>query len=116
MLPFEKLNAWQVCHRLVLAVYEVSKEFPDSEKYGLTSQSRRAAASAAANIAEGSASRSRPEFRRFLTISIKSLRELAYWLMLARDLKLLDRKDWQSLERLRGRAGFLTWRLYESQR
>jgi len=97
-------------------VYQSTNEFPDSEKYGLTSQSRRAAASAAANIAEGSGSRTSPEFRRFLLISIKSLRELAYWLRLARDLDLLDQDSWQRLERLRGSAGFLTWRLYESQK
>src|SRR5690349_623190 len=115
MHPFEKIHAWQACHALVLAVYRSTKGLPEDERYGLKAQSRRAATSAAANIVEGSASRSRPEFRRFLVISMRSLRELAYWLVVARDLDYLDGASFASLERLRGRAGYLTWRLYQSQ-
>ena len=113
--PVEKIRAWQVCHQLVLATYKATKTFPGDEKYGLTTQSRRAAASAAANIVEGSASRSRPEFRRFLVISMRSLRELAYWLVVARDLAYLDPASFERLEQLRDRAGYITWRLYQSQ-
>src|SRR6266478_4429122 len=55
---YEKLHAWRECHELALAVYRVTKRFPDDERYGLTSQTRRAAFSAAVNIVEGSARRS----------------------------------------------------------
>jgi four helix bundle protein len=75
---------------------------------------RRAAFSAAANIAEGSAKRGSAEFRRFLDISVGSLAEVAYILRLARDLRLLSDDDWKRLEALRGKAGFMTWRLYQA--
>jgi four helix bundle protein len=52
--PYEKLLAWRECHQLALAVYRVTKRFPVDEQYGLTSQTRRAAFSAAVNIVEGS--------------------------------------------------------------
>src|SRR5256885_12471714 len=64
--PYEELHAWRECHELALAVYRATKDFPTEEQYGLTSQTRRAAFSAAVNIVEGSARRSRKEFRRFL--------------------------------------------------
>jgi len=116
MLPFERFEAWQACHKVVLAVYKATDKFPREELYGLTSQSRRAAFSAPANIAEGSAKRGRKEFRRYLDISIGSLSELAYALIVARDRGFLKQNEWESLERLRGRAGFLTWRLYTTMR
>jgi four helix bundle protein len=114
MLAHERLHAWKLCHELVLAVYDATASFPTHELYGLTSQARRAAFSAAANLAEGSAKRGATEFRRFIDISVGSLAELAYVLRLVRDLKLLAETDWNRLERLRGRAGFMTWRLYRA--
>ena len=58
MLPFERFEAWKMCHELTIAVYQSTKNFPADERYGLTSQARRAAFAAAANIAEGSAHKS----------------------------------------------------------
>ena len=114
MLPYERLTAWQVCYDLALEVYRSTACFPKHELYGVTSQARRAAFSAAANIAEGSAKRGAREFRRFLDISIGSLAELAFILRLARDLEYLPGDAWNRLDELRRRAGFLTWRLYRS--
>ncbi len=114
MLPYERFEAWQLCHRLVLAVYQATRAFPDHERYGLTSQARRAAFSAAANVAEGSAKRGSREFRRYLDISLGSLSELAYTLRVARDLAILGEKDWQSLDDLRNHAGAITWKVYRS--
>src|SRR5207248_10779342 len=68
-------------HELALAVYRVTKRFPADERYGLTSQTRRAAFSAAVNIVEGSSRRSAKEFRRFLDISLSSLTEV--WVRVA---------------------------------
>ncbi|MBI4499812.1 MAG: four helix bundle protein [Gemmatimonadetes bacterium] len=115
-LPFQRLVAWQACHALTLAIYAATDRFPREERYGLTSQARRAAFSAEANIAEGSAKHGKRECRRFLDISIGSLSELACALLLSRDRGYLSEKDWARLERIRGRAGFLTWRLYDSLR
>jgi len=114
MLPYERLEAWNVSHELVLDVYRATETFPRHELYGLTSQARRAAFSVAANIAEGSAKRGPREFRRFLDIAIGSLAELAFTLRLARDLGLLSSDRWSALDELRRRAGFLTWRLCRS--
>src|SRR5437870_13515973 len=112
MPPYERLRAWQECHKLVLETYRATKAFPREELYGLTSQTRRAAFSAAANIVEGSAKRGAREYRRFLDITIGSLAELGYAFRVARELKMLSSSDWQRLADLRRRAGVLTWRLY----
>jgi|SRR5689334_895164 len=114
MLAHERLQAWKLCHQLVLAVYDATKSFPKHELYGLTSQARRAAFSAAVNIVEGSAKRGPAEFRRYLDISVGSLAEIAYTLRVARDLNLLDEGRWSELERLRRQAGMMTWRLYSA--
>src|SRR6266850_4791406 len=112
MFAHERLRAWKLCHELVLAVYRATASFPRHELYGLTSQARRSAFSAAVNIVEGAAKRGPAEFRRFLDISVGSMAELAYTLRLARDLNLLDEKGWSALERIRRQAGFMTWKLY----
>lgn len=112
MAYYDRLVAWKECHALALLVYRATERFPNNERYGLTSQARRAAFSAAANIAEGSAKKGAAEFRRFLDISLGSLAELSYTLRLANDLGIVDAKDYRGLENQRNRAGFLTWKLY----
>jgi four helix bundle protein len=74
--PHEGLHVWQDAMQLVEAVYEFSANFPDTERFGLTPQIRRAAVSIASNIAEGAARRSRQEYQRFLSIARGSLSEL----------------------------------------
>ena len=86
MVPYERFEAWQRCHELTRAIYLATATWPRSEIYGLVAQARRAAASAATNIAEGSAKRGRREFRRYLDIALGTLSELSYLLRLARDL------------------------------
>jgi four helix bundle protein len=114
MHPFERLDAWRACHQLTLSIYVATRDWPRTEQYGLTSQLRRAAASAATNIAEGGAKRGRAEFRRFLDIANGSLSEVAYLLMLARDIGILSRDDWERMDSVRAPASRLTWRLYQS--
>jgi len=110
--PYEKLHAWRECHELALAAYRVTKTFPTDERYGLTSQIRRAAFSAPVNIVEGSSRRSRKEFRRFLDISLSSLSEVGYALRFAHEVGLLDESLWKEMDSHQSRARFLTWRLY----
>jgi four helix bundle protein len=83
------LIAWQRAMDLVVAVYQVSKAYPKEELYGLTSQTRRAAASIPANIAEGQGRRSKGEFRQFLGNARGSLLELDTHLELAARLGFL---------------------------
>jgi len=97
-------------------VYRVTQSFPRHELYGLTSQARRAAFSVAASIAEGSAKRGGREFGRYLDIALGSLSELSYVLLLARDLGLLSREEWDQLDRVQTDAGKTTWGLYRAVR
>src|SRR5260221_6299041 len=89
MMPYERLKAWHQCHGLVLEIYKLTRSFPPDERFALTSQARRAAFSAAANIVEGSMKKGPREFRRFLDISIGSLGELRHIIQLASDLQYL---------------------------
>jgi four helix bundle protein len=108
----ERLKAWLACHDLALAVYRRTREWPTTERYALTAQGRRAAYSAAANIAEGAARKSSREFRHHLDIALGSLAELSYVLVLARDLEYLRKETFGEIEALRDHAGRLTWGLY----
>jgi four helix bundle protein len=74
--PHEDLQVWQDAMNMVEVVYQFSASFPDTERFGLTSQLRRAAVSVPSNIAEGAARRSRQEYQRFLSIARGSLSEL----------------------------------------
>jgi four helix bundle protein len=81
--PHEHLEVWQDAMELVVLTYRFSQQFPDSERFSLTSQIRRAAVSVPSNIAEGAARRSRPEYLRFLSIARGSLAELATQVQIA---------------------------------
>ena len=116
MLPYERFDAWKMTHELALKVYDLTERWPTQERYGLTAQIRRAALSAATNIAEGTAKRGPRELRRYLDISLGSLSEVSYLLRFSRDCGLMPHPDFQTLDALRNQAGKLTWRLYSSLR
>lgn len=97
MQDFRKLAAWQLAHKLTLATYKVTKDFPERELYGLTSQVRRSAVSIAANIAEGCCRSGDAEFARFLHVALGSASELEYHLLLARDLGFLSPAGYRQL-------------------
>jgi len=83
------LKVWVKAHRLALAVYKATVSFPDQERYGLISQTRRATVSIAANIAEGCGRGGDADFGRFLQMAMGSASEVEYLLLLARDLGYL---------------------------
>jgi len=116
MMPYERWQAWQVSHGLVRRIYLATQKWPKFELYGLTSQTRRAAFSVPVNIAEGSAKRGSKELRRFLDISLGSLSELAYCILLARDLGYLAEEEWIEIDAERNHAGKLLWGLYDKVR
>lgn len=90
MQDFKNLDVWRKAHELTLAAYRVTKAFPSDERFGLTSQIRRAASSVPANIAEGCGRRGDAEFHRFLQMAMGSASELEYHLLLSHDLEYLN--------------------------
>jgi four helix bundle protein len=114
MNQYEKIEAWQLGHRLVLELYSATDAWPKSERFELTSQVRRAAVSVPANIAEGSGRYGAQELRRFLNIALGSLGELSYLLYFARDRGLLTPAQWESLNEMRTRTSKATWGLLKS--
>ena len=94
---FHELKVWQKAHQLTLAVYRVTAGFPREELYGLTSQLRRACSSIGANLAEGCGRHGDAEFARFCSLAMGSASEMEYHLLLARDLKLINSKDYEAM-------------------
>jgi four helix bundle protein len=87
---FEKLDVWRRSIELAAQVYDISGRFPTDEKFGLTSQMRRAAVSISSNIAEGSPRSSRADFARFVELAVGSLYELVSQAFIARQRGGLD--------------------------
>ena len=90
---FEKLDVWKLARMLAREVYGVTSKFPDSERYGLTSQLRRSSVSIASNLAEGSSRTSYKNQAHFTTMAYGSLMELLNQLMISCDLGYLQDED-----------------------
>jgi len=86
---FQDLIAWQKSMDLAEAVYRLSAIFPVDERFGITSQIRRAVVSIPSNVAEGYGRQGGAEFRHFLRISLGSLREVQSLLILSERVGLL---------------------------
>ena len=86
---YEDLQVWQQSIELAVVTYNVTKNFPTEEKFGLTSQMRRAAYSVPSNIAEGCNRNSSNEFQQFLSIAQGSLGELKTQMIIAHRVNLL---------------------------
>lgn len=113
---FEKLIAWQEAYGLSLLIYRITQNFPDHEKFGLTSQMRRAASSVPINLAEGNAKSSKKDRARYVEIAFASLQELHCECMLARDLGCLSQSDFVEVEDKLKRTSYLIHHLLASLR
>ena len=100
MKSFRELIVWQKSMQLVKLIYEISLRFPESEKFGLTNQIRRAAVSVPSNIAEGFGRHSTPDYIRFLQIASGSLYELQTQLEISLMLQFADDKKSNEAENL----------------
>jgi four helix bundle protein len=87
---FRKLEVWQKAQELVTCIYRLTSGFPAVERYGLSSQMRRAALSVSANLAEGCGRMGDAELRRFVRISLGSLSELECELLIATNLQFVN--------------------------
>jgi four helix bundle protein len=93
---FRDLIVWQKAHHFVLNVYRASEGLPANERFGVTSQLRRAAVSIAANIVEGFRKRDPADKLRFFNIAQGSADECLYYLVLIHDLRFAETIQLQS--------------------
>ncbi len=96
MQDFRELNVWRKAHDLTLLVYTFTKAFPQDERFGLTSQMRRASSSICANLAEGCCRHTDKDFARFVDYALGSASEVEYFLLLANDLSYIDALDYEA--------------------
>ena len=96
---FRDLRVWKLSHEVTMEVYQNTTNFPDSEKYGLTNQLRRAAASIPTNIAEGKGRNTTKDYVRFLYNARGSNEELQYLIFLSNELEFLSQSTYEQLLR-----------------
>lgn len=94
MKDYKKLIVWRKAHELALLIYMETKNFPQEEKYGITSQLRRAAVSIPTNIAEGCGKLTPNDLARYLQISLGSAHEVEYLTYLSCELSYQKRDTW----------------------
>ena len=94
---FYSLDAWQKGHQLVIEIYKITKDFPNDERFGIVSQTRRAAASITANIAEGFARYHFKDKIRFYYQARGSVAEVQNFLLLAKDLNFINTETCERL-------------------
>ncbi|MGB2980361.1 MAG: four helix bundle protein [Candidatus Zixiibacteriota bacterium] len=95
---YRELIVWQKSYQLCIEIYRITKDFPKEEKFGLTSQIRRAAVSVPSNIAEGYGRKTTPEYIRALYIAYGSHCELETQILLCGDLGYVKVEDMKKLQ------------------
>ncbi|MBS9766119.1 MAG: four helix bundle protein [Flavobacteriaceae bacterium] len=94
---FEKLEVWKEAILLSKRIYQITLNFPDSEKFGLISQLRRASNSVPSNIAEGTSRITKKDKAHFTTMAYSSLMEVVNHLVLSKELGFLNNEDYESV-------------------
>jgi four helix bundle protein len=102
---YQELNIWKRSVEIAIEIYNISKNFPKEELYGLTSQIRRASVSISSNIAEGFNRYHNKEFRQFLYISLGSCAEVETQLFIAQRLNYVDQEKSSKLIKELGEIG-----------
>ena len=96
MKSVKELDVFKLAHDMALEIYRITKRFPEEEKFGLTSQMRRAAYSVPMNLVEGANRLNSKEYRQFVGVAKGSAAEVGYQLLLARDLSYIDQDTYQT--------------------
>ncbi len=97
-MHWRELEVWQKSHDLVLITYKLTSSFPKSEIFGISSQLRRSASSVPANIVEGQSRNTTKEYLQFLYNARGSLEETRYFYFLSKDLKYIEKSQYNDLE------------------
>ncbi|HCI03534.1 MAG: four helix bundle protein [Candidatus Peribacteraceae bacterium] len=113
---YQKLIVWKEAHKLCKKAYEITKNFPPDERYGLKSQMRRSGYSVPMNIAEGNSKRTKKGKSQFLDIAVSSLEEFHYQRLLAFELGYVSKEQQDDLLDHIQRVGFLLHKLRLSLR
>ncbi len=116
MQNFKELVLWKEAHGFTLQIYTATGKFPKEELFGLTSQIRRATVSIAANIAEGCGRHSSKDFAHFLQISLGSINETDYMILLAKDLNYISENQFTDLAEKANKLRAMSIRLIEKVR
>jgi len=112
---FEKLEAWQHARRLSVWIYQITKKYPEEEKFGIISQMRRAAIAIASNLAEGTSRITSKDQCHFSTIAYSSTIELLNDLIISMDLQFLDENNYTEGRKLVEKQTYLISQLRKSQ-
>ncbi len=116
MGAYEDLSVYQKSYKAALAIYELTKGYPESEKYGMIDQMRRSAVSIPLNIAEGYGKKSsKAEFVRFLLMAIGSSNEISVLISLSKDIGYIDERTYQRAKATYEEIGKMLTGLIKSQ-
>jgi four helix bundle protein len=97
---FEKLEVWKESKKLTKIIYQITSRYPENEKFGLTSQLRRASISVCSNLAEGSARITPKDKAHFSTIAYSSLIEVLNQIIISYELDFIDESDYLNFRNL----------------
>ncbi len=97
MNNFRELIVWQKSIDVVVRIYEITKKFPESEKFNLVSQMQRCGTSISSNIAEGAGRNSAAYFKQFLTVALGSAYELETQLVISKKLNYMNEEVYNGL-------------------
>lgn len=95
---YENLDAWKRAVDLAVKIYEITRDFPKEEIYGITSQIRRAVISISSNLAEGAGRPSKKEFNRFVDMSMGSLNETESLLIVSCKLGFIEKQPFHEIK------------------
>ena len=111
---WKKLDIWKLADDLSFDVYQATKKFPKEERYGITSQLRRAVLSIPTNIVEGYSRKGDKELSHFISISLGSLAETKYLVYFSNRLGYLEAANYKGLKVKCEILGKKIWRFYQS--
>ena len=111
LFSFEKLTVWLDSKELIKVIYKVTRKFPEGEKFGLTSQLRRASVSVASNLAEGTSRKTNKDKAHFTTMSFSSLMEVLNQVIISKELNFINDIDYkiirESIEKIANKLNAL---------